>query len=548
MSEVIHASQGYVEKTVRTIAAEEVAKIAANAPQDLDTLKEIAEYIESDKTNAAQMVTKIDNNAKAISEEVERAQDAEEQLANKVKELDTAKADKTSLKAEEERAKGAEESLGKEISKKVDKVEGKGLSTNDYTTEDKEKLGQAYSPDNPPPMPDMEEYALKEEVVRTNLDNDMFEYDQEYGYPINSNLFTFSGYSNNIAQDTVIYGSLGLDGFSIQDYDSTTSHSSMSTINSSGVSMNFNFHSMELGYDVNNTIGIGLGVDGSYDSAGIVVSGDAMSLTGNIDNYTTKIIPGTVETDSVCAGTGLQTPWITGSYDSEYGLFNGVNVIEFSPAAMMAVVDHGIYTTSADAQTVLDMALSYSTGSMSLDYIDCLSGLSFFGNTAEIRWANDDGTEEGYIDLRTLVQMGDSGGGGISYGINTYYWTEELGDYAFSLSYDSDSSTSSIFGYNKVAVQYYDAGFGNYSSAELSAGSLTVNDSSGYWSSVSPSGVGTNGSVQAYDMQASTVRADVDLYVDGGTLYLGLNAETGDSECYLDVDRLKRLLALINET
>ena len=173
MSEVIHASQGYVEKTVRTIAAEEVAKIAANAPQDLDTLKEIAEYIESDKTNAAQMVTKIDNNAKAISEEVERAQDAEEQLANKVKELDTAKADKTSLKAEEERAKGAEESLGKEISKKVDKVEGKGLSTNDYTTEDKEKLGQAYSPDNPPPMPDMEEYALKEEVVRTNLDNDI---------------------------------------------------------------------------------------------------------------------------------------------------------------------------------------------------------------------------------------------------------------------------------------------------------------------------------------------------------------------------------------
>lgn len=140
MSEVIHASQGYVEKTARTIAADEVAKVVANAPQDLDTLKEIAAYIESDKTNAAQMVTKIDNNAKAISEEVERAQDAEEQLANKVKELDTAKADKTALEAEAKRAKGAEAALGEEISKKVDKEEGKGLSTNDYTNEDKAKL------------------------------------------------------------------------------------------------------------------------------------------------------------------------------------------------------------------------------------------------------------------------------------------------------------------------------------------------------------------------------------------------------------------------
>ena len=121
---------GDKRKSVRTIAAEEVAKVVANAPADLDTLKEIADYIESDKTGAAQMVTQIDANAKAIS-------------------------------AEEKRAQNAEAALGEEIEKKVDAEEGKGLSTNDYTKEDKEKLSKAYTPDNPPPTPDLSGYAKK---------------------------------------------------------------------------------------------------------------------------------------------------------------------------------------------------------------------------------------------------------------------------------------------------------------------------------------------------------------------------------------------------
>lgn len=96
-------------KSARTIAAEEVAKVVADAPADFDTLKEIAEYIESDKTGAAQMVTKIDANANAISAEAQRAQDAEAALRQAVE-------------------------------GKVDVVEGKGLSTNDYTDAEKSKL------------------------------------------------------------------------------------------------------------------------------------------------------------------------------------------------------------------------------------------------------------------------------------------------------------------------------------------------------------------------------------------------------------------------
>ena len=93
-------------KSARTIAAEEVAKVVADAPADFDTLKEIAEYIESDKTGAAQMVTKIDDNANAIAAETQRAQEAEAALREG----------------------------------KVDKVSGKGLSANDYTDAEKSKL------------------------------------------------------------------------------------------------------------------------------------------------------------------------------------------------------------------------------------------------------------------------------------------------------------------------------------------------------------------------------------------------------------------------
>jgi len=90
-----------------------------------------------------------------------------------------AKADKTELEAETQRATGVEATLGNAITAeaqraqeaeaalrrtvagKVDAVEGKGLSSNDYTNEEKEKLGKAYTPDNPPPAPDLSGYATK---------------------------------------------------------------------------------------------------------------------------------------------------------------------------------------------------------------------------------------------------------------------------------------------------------------------------------------------------------------------------------------------------
>ena len=65
LAEKVDASE--VESIAKDAAAEEVAKVVAEAPEDLDTLKEIADYIEADKTGAAEIETKLSNHDEAIS-------------------------------------------------------------------------------------------------------------------------------------------------------------------------------------------------------------------------------------------------------------------------------------------------------------------------------------------------------------------------------------------------------------------------------------------------------------------------------------------------
>lgn len=52
-------SDSNVDGSVKKTVADAIARVVAGAPEDLDTLKEIAEYIASDKTGAAQMAAAI---------------------------------------------------------------------------------------------------------------------------------------------------------------------------------------------------------------------------------------------------------------------------------------------------------------------------------------------------------------------------------------------------------------------------------------------------------------------------------------------------------
>ena len=61
------APLGSVERTVGDKVAEEIAKIVANAPEDFDTLKEIADWISTHNDSAASMNSAIQENRDAVS-------------------------------------------------------------------------------------------------------------------------------------------------------------------------------------------------------------------------------------------------------------------------------------------------------------------------------------------------------------------------------------------------------------------------------------------------------------------------------------------------
>ena len=103
------------QKTVRTISAEEVAKVVANAPEAFDTLKEIADWIGSGdvaNTTAAEMLTTIKANTQAIADEASRADAAE-------------KANAKAISDEATRAGNAESAL----SGRLDVIEGEGAGS-----------------------------------------------------------------------------------------------------------------------------------------------------------------------------------------------------------------------------------------------------------------------------------------------------------------------------------------------------------------------------------------------------------------------------------
>ena len=99
-------------------------------------------------------------NATAIANEVERAKGAES-------------ANATAIANEVERATGVEETLNSNITQlqtqKVDKVEGKGLSTNDYTTPEKNKLAAIEAEANKYVLPAATTSALGGVKIGSNI-------------------------------------------------------------------------------------------------------------------------------------------------------------------------------------------------------------------------------------------------------------------------------------------------------------------------------------------------------------------------------------------
>lgn len=106
-TDAIAVLNGTGEGSVSKQVSDAIAGVVAEAPEAFDTLKEIADYIAGDKTNAAELVNKVNANTEAIAAEVKRAGEKEVELAGLISGLETAyKAKDEELVAEDLRLAG----------------------------------------------------------------------------------------------------------------------------------------------------------------------------------------------------------------------------------------------------------------------------------------------------------------------------------------------------------------------------------------------------------------------------------------------------------
>lgn len=80
-TDAIAVLNGDGDGSVSKQVSDAIAAVVAEAPEAFDTLKEIADYIAGDKTNAAELLNKINANTSAIADEKSRAEAKEAELA-----------------------------------------------------------------------------------------------------------------------------------------------------------------------------------------------------------------------------------------------------------------------------------------------------------------------------------------------------------------------------------------------------------------------------------------------------------------------------------
>lgn len=142
-------SNYYTKPQTDAKITEKVAEIVADAPEDFDTLKEMSDWIASHEESAAAMNSAIQQNTTAIAGKVDKVagkglstNDYTTTEKNKLDGIE-AGANKTVIDStlDSSSTNPVQNKVIKEaLDNKVDKVSGKGLSTNDYTTSEKTKL------------------------------------------------------------------------------------------------------------------------------------------------------------------------------------------------------------------------------------------------------------------------------------------------------------------------------------------------------------------------------------------------------------------------
>lgn len=121
-ADCITMDDGDLRSGVKKMIDDRIGEVIDGAPEELDTLKEIATELEKNQSGVSTII-------KAMNDKLDKRQIVNVYRVNGGNIVPSSKALFDMLKA-----------LNKDLAKKVDKVEGKGLSSNDFTNEYKNKI------------------------------------------------------------------------------------------------------------------------------------------------------------------------------------------------------------------------------------------------------------------------------------------------------------------------------------------------------------------------------------------------------------------------
>lgn len=121
-ADCITMDDGDLRGGVKKMIDDRIGEVIDGAPEELDTLKEIATELENDQSGVSTILNEL-------KMKIDKTQVTDDYIFGDSNTVPSSRALFDMLKA-----------LNKDFAKKVDKVEGKGLSTNDFTNEYKNKI------------------------------------------------------------------------------------------------------------------------------------------------------------------------------------------------------------------------------------------------------------------------------------------------------------------------------------------------------------------------------------------------------------------------
>lgn len=121
-ADCITMDDGDLRSGVKKMIDDRIGEVIDGAPEELDTLKEIATELEKNQSGVSTILKKLET-------KIDKTQIVNVYKVNGSNTVPSSRALFDMLRA-----------LNKDLAKKVDKVEGKGLSTNDFTNADKEDI------------------------------------------------------------------------------------------------------------------------------------------------------------------------------------------------------------------------------------------------------------------------------------------------------------------------------------------------------------------------------------------------------------------------